>query len=123
MRYQLEQRLRQAGAAHLRKRATIFGFAAAIAMSSPAARGASAPEAEFTHWVESQHGQVGRSSDGAIVEVSLARTWATNNDIERVVAIKSVKRLDLSFTYISDPGIERLRELPLLEELNLDTTE
>jgi internalin A len=64
-----------------------------------------------------------RSPDGHIVEISLARTGATNNDIERVVEIKGLKRLDLSFTYVSDPGIERLQQLQQLEELTLDTTE
>jgi internalin A len=87
------------------------------------ARGADAPQASIAHWMESLGGQVVRGPDGAIVEISLARTGATNNDIERVVEIKGLKRLDLSFTYVSDPGIELLQQLQQLEELTLDTTE
>ena len=75
------------------------------------------------HWIEAQGGEVVRGPDGAIVEVSLARTWATDYDIERVAEIKGLKRLDLSFTYVTDIGIERLQQLQQLEELNLDTAE
>jgi len=84
---------------------------------------AEAPQADIARSIEALGGQVVRSPDGNIVEVSLARTWASNNDIERVVEIKGLKRLDLSFTYVSDAGIERLQQLQQLEELALDATE
>jgi len=56
-------------------------------------------------------------------EISLARTWATDADVERIAANKSLKRLDLSLTYVSDRGIERLKTLDQLEELNLSFSE
>jgi internalin A len=84
---------------------------------------AEAPQADIARSIEALGGEVVRGPDGNIVEVSLARTWASNNDIERVVAIKGLKRLDLSFTYVSDAGIERLQQLQQLEELTLDATE
>jgi internalin A len=84
---------------------------------------AEAPQAGIARSIEALGGQVLRGPDGNIVEVSLARTWASNNDIGRVVEIKGLKRLDLSFTYVSDAGIERLQQLQQLEELTLDTTE
>jgi Leucine-rich repeat (LRR) protein len=58
-----------------------------------------------------------------IVEMSLARTWATDADVERLAEIKTLKRLDLSLTYVSDRGIERLKGLDQLEELNLSSAE
>jgi len=64
-----------------------------------------------------------RGPDGAIVEVSVARTWATDNDVARIAEIKTLKRLDLGTTYVTDRGIERLQSLPQLEELVLDTDE
>jgi hypothetical protein len=64
-----------------------------------------------------------RDREGRIVEVSLARTWATDRDMEWIAGLKDLKRLDLSLTYISDRGIERLSKLEQLEELNLDTAE
>jgi len=79
------------------------------------------------NWIEAQGGEVVRGPDGAIVEVSLARTWATDNDVERLLEmkgeIKGLQRLDLSFTYVTDRGIERLQQLQQLEELTLDTAE
>jgi internalin A len=98
---------------------------AAVAMLSGGwiSRAAEAPEADIARSIEAVGGQVVRGTDGNIVEVSLARTWASNNDIERVVEIKGLKRLDLSFTYVSDAGIERLQQLQQLEELTLDATE
>ena len=74
-------------------------------------------------WIESIGGQVERGSDGAIVAVSVARTWATDNDVARIAEIKTLKRLDLGTTYVTDRGIERLQQLQQLEELNLDTDE
>src|SRR5271155_1850398 len=97
--------------------------AVAITASGWIGRAAELPQANIARSIEGLGGQVVRGADGNIVEVSLARTWASNNDIERVVEIKGLKRLDLSFTYVSDAGIERLQQLQQLEELNLDTTE
>ena len=56
-------------------------------------------------------------------EVSLARTWATDADVEKIAAIKTLKRVDLSMTYVSDLGIEKLKALNQLEDLNLYAAE
>ena len=84
---------------------------------------ASLKAADLAGEVEALGGEVVRASDGAIVEISLARTWATDRILDRVVEAKSLKRLDLSFTYVTDRGIERLQQLRQLEELTLDTAE
>jgi internalin A len=94
----------------------------ALAAAAPA-HAADSPQANVAQWIEAHGGEVVRGSDGTIAEVSLARTWATDNDLERVVEIKGLKRLDLSFTYVTDRGIERLQQLQQLEELALDTAE
>lgn len=73
--------------------------------------------------IEAQGGEVVRDDAGQIVEVSLARTWATDADVERVATLKTLKRLDLSLTYLSDRGAERLKALDHLEELNLFAAE
>src|SRR5260370_35126089 len=82
-----------------------------------------ATAADSPQWIESQGGEVVRDPTGAIVEVSLARTWATDNDIERVAEIKTLKRLDLSFTYVTDRGTEHLQQLQQLGEMTPTTTE
>jgi len=79
--------------------------------------------AALTASIEAQGGDVVRDQKGDIVEISLARTWATDADLEQIAAIKSLKRLDLSLTYVSDRGIERLKALDQLEDLNLFAAE
>ena len=64
-----------------------------------------------------------RDKDGTVVEASLERTWATDNDIDFIVDLKTIKKLDLSFTYVTDRGIKKLQALQQLEDLTLDTTE
>ena len=98
------------------KRTTIF--AAAFALTLTAIRAADAP-----HWIETLGGHIVRGPDGAIVEASVARTWATDADIARIAEIKTLKKLDLSHTYASDRSIEKLPQLQQLEELILDTCE
>src|SRR5688572_24133089 len=73
--------------------------------------------------IEKQGGHVVRDAKGNIVEVSLARTWATDADVEKVAGIKTLKKLDLSLTYVSDVGAEAIGALTHLEELNLFTAE
>jgi hypothetical protein len=79
--------------------------------------------ADAAGWIAAQGGEIVRDAKGAIVEISLARTWATDSDVERIAGIKTLQRLNLSFTYVTDRGIERLQQLTQLEELNLDTAE
>ena len=81
------------------------------------------PNAAIATWIESQGGSVVRAADGRIVEVSLARTWATDNDVQRLAELKDLKRLDLSLTYVSDRGIESLHKLSQLEDINLFAAE
>src|SRR5438093_1334754 len=94
-----------------------------LAILTGVAQAAESPQAALSQWIESIGGQVVRGSDGAIVEVSVARTWATDSDVARIAEIKTIKRLDLGTTYVTDRGIERLQQLPQLEELVLDTDE
>jgi Leucine-rich repeat (LRR) protein len=106
------------------RRKTILAVAAAwMAAGTGDVSAAEAPHADVAERIEALGGYVVRDSEGGIVEVSLARTWATDIDVERVAQIKDLKRLDLSFTYVTDRGIEQLRSLRQMEELTLDTAE
>ena len=96
---------------------SLLAAAALVFAAGSTARAADPPQAAIARSIEALGGTVVRGPDGNIVEVSLARTGASDNDIERVVQIKGLKRLNLSFTYVTDVGIERLREVPQLEEL------
>src|SRR5205814_1411599 len=103
---------------------TFLAVAAAFTLTGIwSAQAAESPPAGFEQWIESLGGQIGRGPDGAIVEVSVARTWATDNDVARSAEIKTIKRLELGTTYVSDRGIEGVQGLQQLEELVLDTDE
>lgn len=80
-------------------------------------------DAALAAGIEKLGGFVVRDATGNIVQVSLARTWATDTDVERVAAIKTLKKLDLSLTYVSDKGAEAIGKATQLEELNLFTAE
>lgn len=116
MQDQLESRLHQAGAKNVKTILFLFFCTA----PTPAA---DLPQADVARAVAVLGGDVTRAPDGSITEISLARTWATDNILDLVAEVKSLKRLDLSFTYVTDRGIERLQQLQQLEELNLDTAE
>jgi hypothetical protein len=73
--------------------------------------------------IEQRGGWVVRDKDGKVSEVSLERTWSTDNDIDFVVELKDIRKLDLSFTYVTDKGIKKLQRLQQLEDLTLDTAE
>src|SRR6266850_1441364 len=107
------------------RRFVTIGTAIALIELSAAARPARAQDdvAGLIRSIEAQGGRVVRDQSGRIVDVSLARTWATDADIERIAGLESLKRLDLSLTYISDRGAERLKALDQLEDLNLFAAE
>jgi Leucine-rich repeat (LRR) protein len=98
-------------------------IALAVVAAAWTAGAAGLPQADLEQWIKSKDGFAVRDTAGNIVEVSLARSWATDNDVDRVLVLKGLKRLDLSYTYVTDRGIERLGALTQLEDLNLDTAE
>lgn len=100
-----------------------FSLAALLVIGAACVRGADTPQSGLQRAIEALRGAVVRGPDGNIVEVSLARTWASDDDVERLTQIKTLKRLDLSFTYVTDLGVQHLQQLPELEDLNLDTVE
>lgn len=94
-----------------------------LALPAAFAFGASS-DAAVADAVTALGGEVVRGTGGgAIVEISLARTWANDAILEQIAGLKELRRLDLSFTYVTDRGIEKLQALPQLEELTLDTCE
>jgi len=101
-------------------RHTVLAVLLAVTLAADAAAQSTATAVQR---IEARGGYVTRDRDGQVTEVSLERTWATDNDIDFVVELKTVKKLDLSFTYVTDKGIKKLQQLPQLEDLTLDTAE
>jgi Leucine-rich repeat (LRR) protein len=108
----------------------VFAIAVLAAGAAQAQTPKAAPQASsggsfasVVERIEARGGYAVRDRDGNITEVSLARTWATDNDVQLLAGIKTIKKLDLSFTYVTDRGIKALQQLRQLEDLNLDTAE
>jgi hypothetical protein len=111
----------------------IFALAAIVVLAVGPARAqtpkaaaqpsSAGPYGSIVERIEARGGYVVRDRDGSITEASLARTWATDNDVQLLAGIKTIKKLDLSFTYVTDRGIKSLLQLRQLEDLNLDTAE
>jgi Leucine-rich repeat (LRR) protein len=76
-------------------------------------------EADTARWVADQGGRSAQDAAGHIVSVDLASTWITDADLARVAGLPQLHRLDLSHTRISDVGMEYLKSLPAVSELNL----
>ena len=70
-------------------------------------------------WIEGQGGHVTKDGSGRIVGVSLASTWITDVDLERIGALKDLQRIDLSHTPITDVGLEHLKALRNVTDINL----
>ena len=80
-------------------------------------------ESVFTAWVAEQGGSVKRDRSMRLQGVCLRATWIADTDLSRLAAIKGLHQLDLSFTHITDLGLERLKPLPSLVDLNLHHAE
>lgn len=101
---------------------TITAALVLIALARPV-YAADPPDAALVASIEARGGHVVRDAKGNITEVSLARTWATDADVEKLTTVTALKTLDLSLTYVSDAGAASIGKLPQLEELNLFAAE
>ena len=91
-----------------------------LIVSGPAGVSGAEPAGEdLREWIASLGGQVGYDEASRPVGIQLGFTWVADGDIDRIARISSLKRLDLSVTRITDLGIERLKPLTGIEELNL----
>lgn len=59
-----------------------------------------------------------QDTQGNIVELALSSPWVTDADLAGVARLKQLKNLDLSHTRITDVGLEHLKGLENVVELN-----
>src|SRR6185436_582158 len=69
--------------------------------------------------VLSQGGNLTRDAAGRVTGVSLRSRWVTDGDLSLLGSFPQLRTLDLSLTHITDLGMERLKPLPHVTELNL----
>lgn len=73
---------------------------------------------DLATWIQDSGGWVQKDKTGAIVDVDLTSTWVTDADLSRIAALKQLRKLNLSYTKISDLGLEHLRDLENVTYLN-----
>ncbi len=65
-----------------------------------------------------EEGRAVKDRGGAVIELDLSNTWVSDADMAKVARITSLRKLDLSYTKVTDTGIEHLKALPAVVELN-----
>jgi hypothetical protein len=98
------------------RRSRLLGCILWLAVAAPAAdiRGAG-----DTQWIEDAGGTVIRDSTGRITGVDLRASWVTDSDLRRLVLLPDLAKLDLSLTRITDQGMQELKGLTGIVDLNL----
>ncbi len=80
-------------------------------------------QADLANWVIEQGGSVKPASGSPIEEVKLDLDWIGDHDAARLATLKNLTSLDLSFTLLSDAGMESLKPLANVTVLNLYSVE
>lgn len=70
-------------------------------------------------WVEDAGGVVIRNAQGDVTGIDLRGSWVTDTDLRRLNELASLNYLDLSLTHITDQGMQEIKNLPGIVELNL----
>jgi Leucine-rich repeat (LRR) protein len=78
---------------------------------------------DVASWIVAQGGSVETDSTSHVTAVNLGFKWVTDGDLEKVVTLKTLRKLDLSFSLITDAGMERLKPLTGITDLNLFAVE
>ena len=68
-------------------------------------------------------GVLTRDASGRVTGARLDLAWVTDGDVASLAAMADLKSLDLSFTLITDAGLESLSSLIAIESLNLQSAE
>jgi internalin A len=74
-------------------------------------------------WVEDLGGSVAHDAQGRVTGVNLRGTWVSDTDMKRLAAFPDITSLDLSLTHITDQGMQEIKSLQKVEDLNLYFTE
>jgi hypothetical protein len=84
---------------------------------------ASAAPATDTQWIDDVGGVVARDSGGRVTGIDLRATWITDSDLRRLNQFRHLTHLDLSLTRIGDQGMQEIKNLPGVVELDLQFAE
>jgi internalin A len=70
-------------------------------------------------WIADAGGAVTRDARGQVVAVDLRASWVGDSDLASLAEVRTLSRLDLSQTRISDHGLRQLKNAPAIADLNL----
>ena len=91
-----------------------------FAVSAPAAENIPGGDGQ---WIAEAGGAVIRDAAGRITGADLRASWVTDTDLRKLMLLPDLTYLDLSLTRITDQGMQEIRNLPGIVELNLHFAE
>ena len=94
----------------------MFGCTASLIAQTA---GKPSPKSVDTRWVEDLGGGVIRGTQGKITGVDLRGSWVTDTDLRQLKQLPDLEYLNLSLTHISDQGMQELKNLAGISELDL----
>lgn len=74
---------------------------------------------DIASWVEGQGGRAVLDAQGRIIAVDLSATWIADSDLNRLTPVKSLIKLNLGHTRISDLAFDAIRRIESLADLDL----
>jgi internalin A len=80
---------------------------------------ASPKAGEDTQWISDLGGSVIRNAQGSVNGVILRGSWVSDTDLHRLDQYPALTDLDLSLTHITDEGMQEIKTLCGITELNL----
>lgn len=70
-------------------------------------------------WITSAGGTVSRNAAGQVTAINFRAGWVTDADLRGLAKFPALTSLDLSLTRVTDQGMQELRGLPGIVDLNL----
>jgi internalin A len=70
-------------------------------------------------WITSAGGSVSRNAAGQVTSINFRASWVTDADLRGLAKFPALTALDLSLTRVTDQGMQELRGLPGIVDLNL----
>jgi hypothetical protein len=76
-------------------------------------------QASHAEWVGALGGRVEINGSGEVTAVELSRTWVNDADLRKLAEFPQLEQIDLSYTKVTDLGLEHLAPLQNVRVLNL----